>query len=200
MVGSTLVSTDPFYQELMGVYEQFISPQNQRTSLVEEYQKAVKSSGLEAVNAEILDTKRIIEGTEDDVRSEITAAGGLATDSQVLALANSRNKSLLKNYQMLVDTRSNIMDHIDTMMTLTREDRRMASEDLDRKLDFAFKVSEFKERATNNARNTYMTLGNQMGWDTLLSSVSLYEQGVIQKTLGGIDLQGLALRSQQDRA
>ena len=202
MVGSTLVSTDPFYQELMGVYEQFISPQNQRTSLVEEYQKAVKSSGLEAVNAEILDTKRIIEGTEDDVRSEITAAGGLATDSQVLALANSRNKSLLKNYQMLVDTRSNIMDHIDTMMTLTREDRRMASEDLDRKLDFAFKVSEFKERATNNARNTYMTLGNQMGWDTLLGSVSPYEQGVIGRTLGldGAGLQNLASRSQQDRA
>src|SRR3990167_7192811 len=47
-----------------------------------------------------------------------------------------------------------------------------------------------------------MTLGEQMGWDTMLSSVSAYERGVIGKTLGLNEggLSSLAERSRQNRA
>lgn len=182
-------------------YDEFMSPAAQRTSLVEEYQKLSQSLGIDEINAELIDAKRIIEGTEDDIRSEVTAAGGFATESQVLAMSNARNKSLIKNYNMLLDTRNNAMTQLSTIMDLTVQDRRAAEAEFDRKMNFTFKVAEFKQRAQDNARQTYMTLGNQMGWDTLLGSVSPYEKSIIQKTLGvsGSALNNLALRSQNDR-
>jgi LysM repeat protein len=194
--------TDNIFDSLFTQYDEFFAPLTQKTSLVEEYQNLSKSLGLEAINAELIDTKRIIDGTEDDIRSEITTAGGTASESQVLAMANARNKSLIKNYNYLLDTKNAAMTQLSTLMELTIADRNAASAEFDSKMNFAFKVAEFKERATTNARNIYMTLGEQMGWDTLLGSVSPYEQGVIQKTLGvsGNALQSLAQRSQQDRA
>lgn len=193
---------DPAFDSIYTMMDEFYSPQNQRTSLLDEYNKMSKSLGIQQMNQELIDAKRIIEGTEDDIRAEVTAAGGLATDSMVLAMANARNKSLVKNYNYLLESRDNAMQQLNTMMDLTMKDREMAQAEFDRKLNFAFKVAEFKERATTNARTTYMSLGEKLGWDTLLSQSSPYEQSVIGKTLGlnSSGLQQLALRSQQDRA
>ena len=179
-----VMDVDSNFDSILTMYDEFMSPQSQKTSLLEEYKNIESSLGIPAMNAELIDAKRIIEGTEDDIRSEITAAGGFGTESQVLALANARNKSLIKNYNYLLESRDNARTQLTTMMNLSVQDRQLASAEFDRKMNFAFKVAEFKERARDNARQTYMTLGDKMGWDTLLSSVSPYEKTVIQKTLG----------------
>jgi hypothetical protein len=196
-----LMETDSAFDSILTLYDQFMSPAQQKTSLLEEYNQLSSSLGIQAMNAELIDAKRIIEGTTDDIRLEITATGGIATDSQVLALANARNKSLIKNYNYLLESRNSAMTQLNTMMQLSIQDRQMAEAEFDRKLNFAFKVQEFKQRATDNARQTYVSLGNSMGWDSLLSSVSPYEQGVIQRTLGlsSDALTNLASRSMQDR-
>lgn len=196
-----LMGEDANFDSIFTNFDKWMEPISQKTSLVDEYKKLSESLGIDEINEELVDAKRIIDGTEDDIRSEVTATGGFATESQVMALAAARNKSLIKNYNALLDTRDNAMQQLDTMMQLTQDDRKAAADEFDRKLGFAFKVAEFKERAQSNARSTYMTLGNQMGWDTLLTSVSPYERSVIGKTLGVSEqgLIGLAQRSQQDR-
>lgn len=197
-----VMDTDSNFDSILTSYDDYFSPPKQKQSLLQEYQSMSKSLGIGAMNEELIDAKRIIDGTEDDIRSEITAAGGLATESQVMALGNARNKSLIKNYNYLLESRDSAMTQLNTMMNLSVQDRQMAEAEFDRKLNFTFKVQEFKERATTNARNTYMTLGEKMGWDTLISSVSPYEKSVMQKTLGISDtaMSSLAFRSQQDRA
>ena len=196
-----MMETDNNFDSIFTMFDEIMSPTNQKVSLVEEYQKLSQSLGIEDINAELIDAKRVIEGTEDDIRAEITATGGFGTESQVQALANARNKSLIKNYNSLLDTRDNAMQQLDTMMNLSMQDRKSAEAEFDRKLNFAFKVQEFQERATTNARNTYMTLGDKMGWDTLLTQVSPYERGIMQKTLGLSDtaLTGLATASATQR-
>lgn len=193
---------DSNFDSLFTEYDKFFSPQEQRVSLLDEYNKLSKSLGIDAMNAELLDAKRIIEGTEEDVRAEITAVGGFATDSQVLALSNARNKSLIKNYNYLLDTKNAATTQLTTMMNLSIQDRQFAEAEFDRKLGFAFKVAEFQQTATNNARQTYLSLGEKMGWDTLLTTASPYEKSLIQKTLGVSSqaLSQLATASAQQRA
>ncbi len=192
---------DKNFDSLFVEFDKYFAPQEQKKSLLQEYEALSGKLGLDKINQELIDTKRIIDGTEDDVRSEITAAGGFATDSQVLAMTNARNKQLIKNYNYLLDTKSAATTQLSTMMQLSVQDRQFAEAEFDRKLNFAFKVAEFKQRAQDNARQTYMTLGQQMGWDSLLTSTSPYEQGVISKTLGlgAGQLQQLAAKSAQDR-
>lgn len=177
---------DSNFDSIFTEYDDFFKPDNQRVSLLDEYKKMSKDLGIEEMNAELVDAKRIIEGTEDDIRSEITSAGGMATDSQVLAMANARNKSLIKNYNYLLDSRNNAQTQLSTYMDLSVKDRQMAEAEFDRKLNFGFKVAEFKQKAVDNARSNYNAIVSAVGYSGLLSATNgnQYEQQLIEKTLG----------------
>lgn len=194
------MENNPFADGLKA-YDDYMSPVKQKQSLLQEYKSMSKALGIEDINEELIDAKRIIEGTEDDIRAEVTAAGGFGTDSQVQALANARNKSLIKNYNVLLETRDNAMQQLTTMMNLSMQDRQLASQEFDRKINFGWQQAQFVQRAQENARTTYLALGDKMGWDTLINSASPYQKGIMQKTLGLSDtaLNSLMLRSQEDR-
>ena len=195
-----MMETDSNFDSIFTMYDDFMSPVKQRDTLLQEYKKMSKSLGIEGMNEELIDAKRIIEGTEDDIRSEVTATGGFATDSQVLALANSRNKSLVKNYNYLLESRDNAMTQLSTMMDLSIQDRQFAESEFDRKMNFAFKVQEFKERAQANATTQFKYLIDNGFGAALLTNP--YETQLAEKTLG-IPRGGLAqiiAQQQQDRA
>lgn len=192
---NNIYEIDPGVDKDFMNYDDLMSPTKQKQTLVQEYDALSKSLGLESINSELINDKRIIEGTEDDIRSEITAAGGLATDSQVQAMANARNKSLIKNYNTLLDTKNSLSTQLSTMMQLSIQDRQMAEAEFDRKLNFGFKVAEFKQRATDNARSTYASLISSGHADALLGDS--YQNSLIEKTLGlgSGSLQKLALEA-----
>lgn len=177
-----LQETDGMFDKLFTSYDEFFSPEVQRTSLVDEYSKLSKSLGIDELNKELIDTKKIIDGTEDDIRNEITSAGGMATDSQVLAMANARNKSLIKNYNYLLDTKNAATTQLTTMMQLSVQDRQFAEAEFDRKLNFGFKVAEFKQKATDNARAGLKWAIENGGGAEILKSP--YETSLTEKTLG----------------
>ena len=146
---------DPQISNYLVDYDDFHSPDNQRKSLVEEYQTLSKSLGLEALNEKLINAEAIINGTESDIRLEVEKASGFATDSQVMALANARNKSLIANYNKLLATKSAITTQLSTLMQLSVQDRQFAQAEFDRKLDFAFRVADYKQKAINNTRENY---------------------------------------------
>lgn len=177
-----VMDVDSNFDALFTQYDDFFESKNQTTSLIKEYQKMSKSLGLTDLNEEIVNTKKILDGTEDDIRNEITASGGLATDSQVMALSNARNKSILRNYEALVSTRDNAMTQLSTLMNLSVQDRQFAEAEFDRKLNFGFKVAEFKQKATDNARTGLKwAIENGAGSEILKSP---YETSLVEKTLG----------------
>src|SRR3990167_1264621 len=52
------VSQDPYLNSTIQAYQQYMSQQNQRTSLVEEYQSLLKTSGIEAIDMELINMKK----------------------------------------------------------------------------------------------------------------------------------------------
>jgi hypothetical protein len=191
-----VVETDTNFDSIFAQFDDYFSPPKQKQSLLQEYKGLEKSLGINALNEELLNSKRIIEGTEDDIRSEVQAVSGFATDSQVMALANARNKSLVKNYNYLLESRDSAMTQLNTMMNLSIQDRQMAEQEFDRKMNFAFKVAEFKDRAVNNAREAYNNVIRNVGYAGLYKSLQQDPSSipVVEKTLGmkAGQLQGLA--------
>ena len=174
--------TDSMFDSLFTQYDEFFSPTTQRESLLSEYEKLSGSLGIETLNKELIDTKRIIDGTEDDIRSEITSAGGTATESQVMAMSNSRNKQLIKNYNYLLDTKNASTTQLTTMMNLSVQDRQFAEAEFTRKLNFGMQVAQFQQTATNNARSQFQFLiTNGLGGALLTNP---YETSLAEKTLG----------------
>lgn len=198
-----VMETDSNFDSIFTEYDKHFSPIQQKTSLLQEYQALSSKLGLDAKNAELIDAKRVIEGTEDDVRLEIEKAGGFATESQVQALANARNKSLIKNYNYLLESRDNAMTQLNTMMNLTIQDRQMAESEFDRKMNFAFKVQDYKQKALSDAREGFNNVIKTVGYDGFLNSLG-GNQASISRTekILGIEnggLSQLAFVSEQKR-
>lgn len=196
----TMMSGDKTIDGIFKQWADSLSPEKQQKSLVDEYKSILKTSGIQDINAELINTQKIIDGTEDDIRAEVTAASGFATDSQVLAMASARNKSLIKNYNALMATRDSLNDQVNTMMTLTQQDRQMASQRIEQQLNLGFKILDYKDKMQNNAKEGYNNIVNQLGYKGLYESLknNPYEMSLAEKILG-LGQGGLAnLASQRD--
>lgn len=182
----TFFQEDPLISKITQSFTELMSPPKQTETLLSQYQGLLKSSGLESINSELINTKRIIEGTEDDIRSEVTAANGFATDSQVLAMASARNKTLIQNYNALLATRDSIKEQINTSMQLIQEDRKMANERVSQQLDLGLKILDYRDKMQNNAREAYNNIIKTSGYGGLYAALqnTPYELGIAEKALG----------------
>lgn len=199
---TAIVDTDSTFDSIFTQFDDYFSPIKQKQSLLQEYQSMEQTLGINAMNAELLNSKRIIEGTEDDIRSEVQAVSGFATDSQVLALSNARNKSLVKNYNYLLEARDSAMTQLNTMMNLSMKDREIATQEFDTKMNFAFKVKEFQQKAIDNAKEGYNNVINTVGYkglyDSLVASGDKTAISTVEKTLGMAQGQLSKLSKQRD--
>lgn len=177
---------DPIFSKILKTYADAMDPKGQSDSLVQQYDSLRKSSGIDAINTELMNSKRIIDGTEDDIRSEITAASGFATDSQVMALASARNKTLIKNYNTLLDTKNSLNEQINTTMQLAGQDRTYAQQKMAQQLDIGSKLLDYRDKFQNNAKENYNNIVKAVGYQGLLQSTNgdPYQTSLIEKTLG----------------
>ena len=194
------VSQDPYLNATMTAYQQYFDNSNQRLSLVETYKQMLEESGIEQMDTDLLNMKNIIEGTEDDIRTEVTKAGGFATDSQVIALSNARNKQLIKNYNTLLETRASKEQYLSTMMDLTKEDRQEAAQLFETQMDFGMKMFEISQTMKRDAIESIDRVAKTLGWDGIYQATQgdPYTIRNIESTYG-LPAGSLAIAAQRDR-
>lgn len=182
------LAEDKGYQQLLADRLDFNSTVNQSKSILDFYNQSVKDAGLPALNEQLVNMKSVIDGTEDDIRKEVQAASGFATDSQVLALSSARNKQLIKNYNNLIDTKKMAMENITNMTNLASQDRTFALNSISQKLEFDQKINDYRDKFVNNAKEAYKNIIAAVGYDGLFKSLS--ESGdptavsLAEKTMG----------------
>lgn len=180
------VFQDPMVQALMAQMQEYSDVANQRGSLTDEYKKLSKQLGIDEINTDLMNMKNVIEGTEDDLRAEVTKAGGFATESQIQALTLSRNKQLVKNYNNLLDLKQQTMETLNTMIGLAAQDRQFAMEVMNQKINFTSKMIEYRDKFVDNARQQYQSIINTLGYDGLLEATGgdPWTMGLVEKSLG----------------
>ena len=180
------LAQDPGYQQLLNDYSEYNNAVNQTKSLADTYNQIASSSGLDSINTQLLNTKKIIEGTEEDIRNEVKAVSGFASDSQVLALASARNKTLIKNYNALVDQQTNIQNKVNTMVNLASQDRTYALQVAQQKLQIDEQLLNYRQKFIQNAQEAYKNTISAIGYDGLYALVDGDPKSIslIEKTLG----------------
>lgn len=180
------LAQDPGYQQLLNDYSEYNNAINQTKSLADTYNQIASSSGLDSINTQLLNTKKVIEGTEEDIRNEIKAVNGFASDSQVLALASARNKTLIKNYNALVDQQTNIQNKVNTMVNLASQDRTYALQVAFQKLQIDEQLLNYRQKFIQNAQEAYKNTISAIGYDGLYALVDGDPKSIslIEKTLG----------------
>lgn len=162
---------DPVQASIFQQVSGLLSTQTNQQSLTDFYKQEVATQGIEALNTELMDMNAIIDGSEDDIREEITKAGGFATESQVQGMVAARNKTLLKKAQLLSDQINAKNDYVDRIVSLTQADREQVSKDLDRKLGIATTLFDMSQTMTNNAKENYKMIVDSVGWEGLAASL-----------------------------
>lgn len=199
-----VLSEDPAITTLMQGITQLLNPKNQTSTLMQDYKKLYKQSGLDDINEELIDAETVINGTEDDIRNEIQTAGGLGTESQVQALTLARNKGLLTRYNQLVQMKTDATNQLNTMMSLNQQDKQMAQTRIGQQIDAMFNMANFRQTALNNTRSQYQWLAQTMGADGLYNSLAgdprqlAFAEQILGTGPGG--LQQLAATAAQTRA
>lgn len=218
MVQSSMPKTQEQYQPLpevqsemdkaVNTYTQaiadFINPKNQRKSLVDEYKALSKDLGIGELQADLMDINRIMDGTEDDIRSEITAASGLATESQVQAMTIGRNKSLLKKAQFISDQLVAAKDQLAVMSQLNAQDRQAQEARIASGISMLGNVITIKQSMQKAAQDNYRWYAEKAGMDSLYASTGgdPFNVNMVEKTLGMPPggLQKAAVQAQKERA
>ena len=203
-IASTFLLTDDFFNNLVKTFQDFIDPKNQRKSLTDTYNQMLKDSGIQALDTELLDMKNVIEGSEEDIRNEVTKAGGFATESQVLALTNSRNKQLIKNYNTLLETRNSKEKYLNTLIGLEAQDREAADKRFETSFNMATQIADYGQKMQANAVASLDRTVKAIGWGGILSATQgdPYTQRLIEKTYGLPEggLAQAALKETQEKA
>lgn len=168
----SLYAENPELKALTKMAADYFSPSNQKKSLLDDYKKLRRQSGLDDINEEIIDAETIIDGTEDDIRNEIQMAGGMGTESQIQAMTLARNKSLLKRYNQLVAMKENATTELNMMMNLTAQDRQMAEQRFSTAMNLQMGLANFRQQALQNTRQQYQWMAQIMGADGLYNSLS----------------------------
>jgi len=174
----------PVVKNLYDLYNQAFSSTNTHQSLTEEYSNLLKDQGIPALQTELMNVNNIMNGTEDDIRNEISNVGGFATESQVQALTAARNKTLIKQANMLQSQLQMKEDYVNQIMQLTQADRKEVNDELDRKLGFAQQISTLQTQMDNAARQNYQKIIDNQGYAGLANVLSGSSKSYAESIMG----------------
>uniref|UniRef100_A0A6M3J6C2 Uncharacterized protein n=1 Tax=viral metagenome TaxID=1070528 RepID=A0A6M3J6C2_9ZZZZ len=176
----------------------WLSPPSQRDELMKQMKRITAGQNeIAGDKLELMNINRIMEGSEQDIRDEVTAANGFATNSQVMALALSRNGVLIKKANMLSDQISFQQDMVANNINLLNFEKEMANNQFSQRMQ----VMEYQ-----NNNNKFMygalqdTLSSQidaLGWDGMYE---VYKNDPIQmarvEKIKGLDANGFIKASE----
>lgn len=177
---------DPAYQQLLKDRAEYTSVQNQQKSLTDTYKQISDSLGIPALDTQLMNMKNVIDGSEDDIRAEVTKAGGFATNSQVLAMTDARNKVMIQNYNNLLQTKQSAESTLTTMVGLAAQDRTYAMDSINQKLNLDQQMFDTEQKMQTNAASAYTNVVDKVGYQGLLASLGNdpYQVALAEQTLG----------------
>jgi len=128
--------------------------------------KAAQASKEATFDREAMNLQNIMDGTEQDIRNEITKAGGFATESQVQGLTVARNRDLIKQYNSLSLQRSAMENRMNAQIGLASTDLQYAQG----KYDSATQAATLYQNLDKNGTDMLQKQVAQFGYSGLVSA------------------------------
>lgn len=156
---TNFTQTNPYFQQSIKDVMEIINPETTRKEIADQM-KVVASGKAEAaqIKTDLMNIKRVMGGTEQEISDEITKAGGFSTSSQVRALSIARNSALLKQASQLTDQLSIVQDAIANDTTLLGDMKQQANTLFSQGMQIMNYMQENQRNSFNAASNSIDTL------------------------------------------
>ncbi len=128
--------------------------------------QATLANQVQNVDLQAANIQNIMNGTRDDIRAEISKAGGFATESQVEGLVTTRNRDLLKQYNNIELQKQTMQNQMQLQVGLAQADHQYAVD----KFDNVIKSYDMYKGIYDNATNQVDKLVQNVGYQGLASA------------------------------
>lgn len=176
---TTTPNVDAFYNNNESIQQNaqdlmdFFSPASTTQLLTDQLSKITSDQGvLSGLNTQLMNINTVMAGTPDDLRKEIQAAGGMATESQVQALAVSRNKTLLQQATSIQNSISNAQNAVANDTTLFQNEKDMANTQFTQRTQVYQMAVTNHQNMVNAAKDAANTVISAIGYKGYLDSLS----------------------------
>lgn len=177
VLGAMAGSLAPIMQSLTQVLNNINNPALGAVSLQQEYNDLASQNGLPAMQAQLMNMQNIMNGTEDDIRDEVTKAGGFTTDSQVQGLTAARNKVIQKQYNSLATQYQSAQTTIQNMLQYAEADQSNALQRASLTANVTQTMASIQNQMFNmattmqeNATSNVNNIVSKVGYDGLAAS------------------------------
>lgn len=172
------LSMNPIEKQMYDTITQSLSSLGTQQTFEQQYQDLTTQAGIPALQTSLMNIQNVMNGTEDDIRTEITKAGGFATESQVQALTGARNKTLLTQANVLSNQLNTQEDYVNQMMQFSEADRADVEKQLDEKIGLTQQLSDMQDKITSAAKSNYQQIADTTGYTGLASLFKGNPQGL----------------------
>lgn len=173
--------------DLIGTIQKQLSDMltKQPESLVKQYTDMRKELGIDDLNTDFINMEKVINGTEDDIRAEVTKAGGFMSNSQVLALTGARNKTLIQKantLQQLIATKEGTLS---TMSNLSAKDQDNARLRVNDAIGLETQLLTLQTNMQQHAADAYNKIVSNVGYTGLAAATAgdPYTQRLAERAL-----------------
>lgn len=178
-------AVDGLIGTLVPQIQSLLDPKTYGPTLTDDYTKISKDLGIEPLQTELMDLNNVINGTEDDIRAEVTKAGGFMSESQVQALTATRNKTLIQRANSIQSLLTSKIDSLNTLIGLDEKDRSMANDRVDRATGLTKTLIDLQQSIGKNASDAYGKIVTNVGYTGLAGALAgdPYSQSLAEKSL-----------------
>lgn len=122
-------SANPLVDTQLQQLREFLAPQSQTQALNDALsQLKTDQSSLAGLRTELMNTKNIMSGSEQDIMDEVTKAGGTISASLLSNMTIARNRALITQQKNLEDQITTLQDAVNTDTTLVGDEKQMAQQ------------------------------------------------------------------------
>lgn len=175
-------------QNLISTYMQQVSAHEQQgtTNLVSDYQTEANNLGIPALQTQYMNLENVINGTPDDIRAEVTKAGGFMSESQVQALSSARNKNIINQANMIQMQLSNAQNTLSTMTDLDEKQQALAEQQFNDSTGATQNLISYYQTAQTQATDQFKAIVANVGYTGLAANLqgNPYEQQIAEQSLG----------------
>lgn len=158
-------SMPPALQMIYGLVQSITSPSATQQTFSQQYQQVLQSSGLQGLQTQYMNIENVINGTSNDIRNEITAAGGMATESEVQGMSTARNQTLILQANSLQSAMSMAQDYVDNTMKFSQADQDQVNQSLNQKIGLVETAASMQQTMDSTASGNYNKTLTALGDD-----------------------------------
>lgn len=164
-------SLNPVAKQLYDYTQQVLSPQSTQQTFMQQYQDLTAQAGIPALQTQLMNVQNVMDGTEDDIRTEITKAGGFATESQIQALTGARNKTLLHQANLLSNQLQAQQEYVNNVMQFSEADRAEVEKQIEQKTNLLSNLSNMEDKINSAAKDNFNQIIQTQGYGGLYGAL-----------------------------